>query len=565
MEYIIGAIVIVIGLFIIGFILKKKNFKEIDRLEKWKMDIMNRPVLEEMSKVKQLNMTGQTEELFERWRSEWDDIVTVKLPNVEEFLFDAEEFIDKYRFRKAKEVQGEIEKYLADIEDKIKILLSELNELVGSEEKNRVEAEDLKDHYRESKKHLLAHHHTYGKAADLLEKELEGIYSKFEDFDVKTEMGNYLEARELVMTIKLQMNELDQKMEAIPNLLAECQSKIPAQLKDLKEGYKEMAEQGYILDHIEVEKEAEKLLGEMAVHLGEIEEANISNALPGIEEIKDRVNTLYDLLEEEVHSKHFIIQQDPVTRNMLFANLDTNRQLKEEVAFVQQSYHISEKDAQIQAELDKKLVQLNKRFETLEYKILAEGTAYSFLKAELEEIKNQLEEVTEEHAKFQEKLQALRKDELAARESVAELKKRIAECVRLVSKSNVPGLPQDYQYLLEDARESIGNVIEKLNEKPLDTQIVQQYLELAVLTVNKAVKSSEEMIDTIMLAEKVIQYGNRYRSRYSSVEKGLQEAEESFRGFDYKTALEQAAAAIEKVDPSAMRKIEAILNEDDDN
>lgn len=62
-----------------------------------------RPVLDEMSKVKQLNMTGQTEELFERWRQEWDELVTSKLPGIEDYLFDAEEYIDKYRFKKAKE------------------------------------------------------------------------------------------------------------------------------------------------------------------------------------------------------------------------------------------------------------------------------------------------------------------------------------------------------------------------------------------------------------------------------------------------------------------------------
>ncbi|MDF2791644.1 MAG: septation ring formation regulator EzrA, partial [Neobacillus sp.] len=33
-----------------------------DRLEAWKIDLFNRPILDEMSKVKQLNMTGQTEE-----------------------------------------------------------------------------------------------------------------------------------------------------------------------------------------------------------------------------------------------------------------------------------------------------------------------------------------------------------------------------------------------------------------------------------------------------------------------------------------------------------------------
>lgn len=55
-------------------------------------------------------MTGQTEELFERWRNQWDDVVTVKLPDLEEMLFDAEEHTDRYRFKKAKEVQQSIEK-----------------------------------------------------------------------------------------------------------------------------------------------------------------------------------------------------------------------------------------------------------------------------------------------------------------------------------------------------------------------------------------------------------------------------------------------------------------------
>src|SRR5690606_3971271 len=113
----------------------KKYYKEIDRLETWKMDIVNRPVPDEMSKVKKLNMTGQTEELFEGWRNEWDEIITTQLPNVEEYLIDAEESIDKYQFRKAKKIQQETDQFLSDIEEKIKKLLHELNNLVGSEEK----------------------------------------------------------------------------------------------------------------------------------------------------------------------------------------------------------------------------------------------------------------------------------------------------------------------------------------------------------------------------------------------------------------------------------------------
>lgn len=561
MEWIIGVIVILIGLFLTGFILKKKYFKEIDRLEAWKMDIVNRPVLEEMSKVKQLNMTGQTEELFERWRTEWDDIVTAQLPNVEEYLFDAEEFIDKYRFNKAKQVQGEIDKYLTEIEENIKKLLNELNDLVGSEEKNRTEIEELKDIYRENKKTLLAHRHTYGKAADMLEKQLDDSFAKFQDFNEKTESGNYLEAREIVLTIQAELDQVKEKMEVIPGFMVECFSKIPAQLKELKDGYKDMLEQGFILDHIQLEKETERLEDAIKNYAILIEQTEITDVQKGISEVKDSIDLLYDLLEEEVHSRHFIDKQDEVTRNMLFTNREINKQLKNELEIIRQSYHVSDKDIEVQTQLEKRVTQLFKRFEVLEHKIVSQNTAHSILKAELDDIRSQLEEVEDEHASFAEKLQMLRKDEMSAREKVKELRKNIAETVRLVSKSNVPGLPQDYQYLMQDAKESIENVIAKLEEQPLNIQTIQQYLEVAMLTVDKVVNTTEEMIETIILVEKVIQYGNRYRSRYPSVEKGLLEAESLFRGYDYRAALEQAATSIEEIDPGAIKRIEELISE----
>ena len=59
-------------------------------------------------------------------------------------------------------------------------------------------------------------------------------------------------------------------------------------------------------------------------------------------------------------------------------------------------------------------------------------------------------------------MQALRKDELTAREKVAELKKSIAETIRMISKSNIPGVPEEYIFLMEESQESIEQVIAKL-------------------------------------------------------------------------------------------------------
>ncbi|MDR7000541.1 septation ring formation regulator EzrA [Neobacillus niacini] len=559
MKYFIGFFILILVIFLLGYVIKKKYFREMDRLEAWKIDLMNRPILEEMSKVKQLNMTGQTEELFENWRNQWDDIVTVKLPSLEEMLFDAEEYIDRYRFKKAKTVQRTINDTLQEIENQITKILEELHELVGSEEKNRVEIEQLKELYRETKKMLLAHRHTFSKAEKSLEKQLEEVTKKFQEFDEKTENGNYLEAREIVLTINSHLRTIKNVMELIPQLLIEVQSILPAQLSDVHDGFKEMAQQGYYLEHIQLEQEIKALEEKLSEALQLIEETDLDRAVESVKETKDRVDILFDLLEKEVHAKHFIIKNEKITYDLLLAAQEENNHLIDEVTNVQQTYHLKEYDFETQRHLEKELSAVYKHYEILVEKLKLNETAQTKISEELNEIKEQLENIRVEQQQFTDKLQSLRKDELEARDKVRELTKKVGETVRLVSKSNIPGLPEDYKYLFEDTNESIQNVKLQLEEKPLNISALNQYLEIAVLTVDKLTHSTVELIENAMLAEKAIQYGNRYRSKFPAIAKGLSDAEQAFRHYEYQEALEQVAASIEGVDPGALKKIKAAI------
>lgn len=556
-KFFIGFFILLLALYVVGYLIKKKYFKEMDRLEAWKIDLMNRPVLDEMSKVKLLNMTGQTEELFERWRNQWDDVVTVQLPNLEEMLFDAEEYIDKYRFNKAKVVQQSIAAKLQETEDQIKNILEELHELVGSEEKNRVEIEQLKEMYRESKKMLLAHRHSFGSSEKGLEEQLNGVSQKFQEFDEKTEHGNYLEAREVVLLIHSQLGTIKKDMDLIPQLLIECQSLLPNQLSDILEGHREMTDQEYYLEHINVEKEIKRLEEKLSETLVLIEATKIDEAVEGIKEVKERIDILFDLMEKEVHAKHFVLKNGKIASDLLVSAQEENNLLSSEVIHVQESYQLSEGDFETQRHLEKELSTVYKHFEILLEKVKMNETAQTVICEELSHIKDQLDMIQEGQQDFALKLQALRKDELEAREKLKELTKKVGETVRLVSKSNVPGLPEDYKYLFEDTNESIQNVKYQLEEKPLNISALNQYMEIAVLTVEKLTNSTIELLENVMLAEKAIQYGNRYKSQYPAVAKGLLEAEMAFRHYEYQVALEQAAATLDVIDPDALKKIKA--------
>ncbi|MGE6755634.1 septation ring formation regulator EzrA [Rossellomorea sp. NPDC071047] len=560
MQYVIAGIILILIVFLIGFISRKKYYAEIDRYEAWKIDIMNKPVSDELSKVKQLNMTGQTEELFDGWRQGWDEIVAVQLPNVEELLFDAEEYTDKFRFTRTKETLSRIDKVLAETEQKIDQILTELNELIGSEEKNREEIQSLQEDYRNSKKQLLAYRHTYGQTAKYIENILDKLSEQMDQFDDLTEQGNYLDAREIVLSLAQEMKDVSYKMETVPKLITDCENLLPTQLSELEAGYVEMKGQGYKLDHIEVEKEVASLKDTLLHFNKNLEELKVEEVEEGIQEIKGKVENLYDLLEKEVHAKHFVQQYKDQTTEGLIKAKEDNEDIQSEVTLVKQGYHLQDADLDTPYEIETKIIQLSKRHEMLMNKEESNGTAYSSLSDELKEIRNGLEELDREQSEFSIYLQNLRKDELATREKIQELKKKVAEASRMISKSNVPGLPADYKDLLDEVHRKIEQVNASLTEKPLNMKFVQETLLGAEDTVDHFYTKTGDLIENVLLSERIIQYGNRYRSKYSSVRDGLQSAEESFRQYDYRKALEEAATTIEKVEPGALKKIEKMMD-----
>ncbi|WP_461202742.1 septation ring formation regulator EzrA [Anoxybacillus sp. TBDG-1] len=561
MEFVAISTLLVIGGLTYTYVYRKRLYKQIDQLEQWKISLMNRPVPEELSKIKSLNMMGETEQLFEKWRNEWDDIVAVQLPNIEEKLFDIEEAVVKYRFMKAKEALHQTEQQLKDIEGNIQRILLELQELVGSEEKNREEMERFKEKYRQIKKAMLTQRHTFGRTEAALEARLNALHQQFQTFEQLTTEGNYLAAREVVLLIQNELNELNRFMEHIPLLLSDAQVEIPAQLDNIVEGYRELLEKGYVLDHLPVDKEVETIRGKVSEVLTLLEKLAVDEAEKLLREAQEDVDTLYDLLEKEVYAERFVHDEAEKIGQTLYELEEETRETRDETLFVQQSYHLSQNDLDKYRQIEKQVQQLTKRFMLIQTKMIEERLAYSLIREELEEILAQIATVKEKHVQFREHLYALRKDELAAREKLTEMKKQLSEAMRLVKKSKLPGLPEPYMLQVSEARESLTRVSLTLDGKPLNMEAVHQALDEAIIFVENVCDQTKEMIEQARLAEKVIQYGNRYRRRFHAVNAGLKEAEQLFRRYEYELALQKAIAAVEQVEEGAFERIREWLKE----
>lgn len=198
-------------------------------------------------------------------------------------------------------------------------------------------------------------------------------------YDEKTNNGDYLEAREIVYKIQDRLTTITYLIEKIPPLLIECQTKLPEQLDELKDGYVDMIEQGYILEHLQMEEEIENLTNELASTENEIKEGNVEVVEKVISEIQEKLDLLYDLLEKEVLAKNYCSNNMMATKDILEDVQQGNAQLQVEVGLLQKNYNLDNEDIELQFKLEKRLNFLFKQYEVLEHKLMKESAAHTLL------------------------------------------------------------------------------------------------------------------------------------------------------------------------------------------
>lgn len=554
-------ICIVITLMIVALTIRNRLYKRLDELEAWRMQLMSKPVTDELSKLKALNMTGQTEELFEKWRTDWDELVTTILPKVTDSVYDIDEAINKYHFLNAKARIADLEGVLKEAESKVESILNEVNDLIGSEEQNNSDIEHLNQEYLEQRKLLLTHRHLYSIAESQIEIKLDEIKKQVQLFNETTEQGNYLEARELVKAIGDQVNTLKAQMQIIPDLFIESSTTIPSQIHNLSEGLKQMKSDGYALDYETLENETIDCVKICIECVELIKILQITEANEKLENVKDRIDAIYDLLEQEVESKYVVEKEIWEAQEEIHRIREANFNTKEETQLVQQIYELNEEDTLTQKQVEKQVSIITKRFELLQIRVAEQDLAFSVIREELNLLKKQMEDVKESHALYVDSLKALRKDELQARDQLIDMKRLMLEVKRLVQISNLPGMPATSLMQIQSAQENMQNVYLELEKKPLKMGKVSILLEKASTSVNECYNDTKFMIEQGYFVEKVIQYGNRYRSKNVQIAAAMDKSEQLFREFQYNEALEQAAATIEKIEPGAINKLQEILNE----
>ncbi|MBC6315510.1 septation ring formation regulator EzrA [Listeria grandensis] len=555
--YLVGFVVIVVVIFAAGYIMKKKHYQRINALEEQKIELMERPVIDELTKVKKLKLTGQTEDLFESWRDSWDEIATKLFPNLEEYILGAEQHTDRYQFRQATQVENQVEQVIHEIDTQMKQILRGLKELIASEERNAQDIRLAKDKFTTLRRDVLSNGYKLGDALHGVEGQLDTIAENLNRFDMLTDQGDYLEARETVLNVQHDLEKLAVQLEKIPGLLRESDIILPDEMGKLQAGYDEMVQQGYYLEQLQLAAELERMRGRVSDLKGKIVAGELEAVENGVAELHTEINLFYDTLEHEVEARHFVKENRIVVEAKLEKQIDVSDALAEQIKEVKQTYHVSEDELATYLNVASQLETQKEQLATLTERLSEVKIAYSAAEDTLKEMDAIVSSVALEQDTFAEELRSLRKDELEAREDADRMRRAILNLSRRLDRERLPGKPEEYTALCDHMEQSITKLEEKLEEKPLNMKAVSHEWRVAQEDLDHLTEKADEMIENVHLVEQVIQYANRYRLQTPDLAIALRKAEDHFYDdYQYKKALEIAVTALEKVEPSAFKKIE---------
>lgn len=555
--YIILAIIVII-LIAVGvlFYLRSNKRQIIEKAIERKNEIETLPFDQNLAQLSKLNLKGETKTKYDAMKKDNVESTNKYLAPVEEKIHNAEALLDKFSFNASQSEIDDANELMDSYEQSYQQQLEDVNEIIALYKDNDELYDKCKVDYREMKRDVLANRHQFGEAASLLETEIEKFEPRLEQYEVLKADGNYVQAHNHIAALNEQMKQLRSYMEEIPELIRETQKELPGQFQDLKYGCRDLKVEGYDLEHVKVDSTLQSLKTELSFVEPLISRLELEEANDKLANINDKLDDMYDLIEHEVKAKNDVEETKDIITDNLFKAKDMNYTLQTEIEYVRENYYINESDAQSVRQFENEIQSLISVYDDILKEMSKSAVRYSEVQDNLQYLEDHVTVINDKQEKLQNHLIQLREDEAEAEDNLLRVQSKKEEVYRRLLASNLTSVPERFIIMKNEIDHEVRDVNEQFSERPIHVKQLKDKVSKIVIQMNTFEDEANDVLVNAVYAEKLIQYGNRYRKDYSNVDKSLNEAERLFKNNRYKRAIEIAEQALESVEPGVTKHIE---------
>jgi len=553
---IIAIILVAITFFSLRKKESKKFKKEINDLDIEKNQLINVEILSEMTKVKELVKTDNLQHKLDEWNKTFDYIKEEMLPQITEDITNVDFLVDKHDFKNAVKKMTNIELEIDRLKKKSNKLINEIKLITNSEERNRALITKLKVLYRELQAKFERSLKEYNEVEDSIRKEFSKIEKKFQKFEDAMDNNDYVEVEKIVIVIEAEINNLKEILEKVPNIILSANILIPGKIEETKTHYSRMIRDGYPLDYLNVEYNLDEIDSKTKEIMKKTKklDINLEEASIELKTMLDYFNELFKDFDKEKECKDTFKEGCKKFRIKLEKVNKVVYDIYVQIDDIKVTYDLTEKEINRFSDLNKNLEIINEDFKRLLEESKTKNYAYSKLNDELDGLVLKLSRLQDDLDFELRSITSMKDDEYRAKEQLKTIQNLLKEAKYKLDDYKLPVIPSNYFIELKEAQDAIKEIAKELEKKPIVIKILNIRVDTARDLVFKIYNKTNDMIKSSMMSEKMIIYGNRYRSTYPEVEQNLELATTLFYKGQYDKSLNLSLESIEKIEGNKHNK-----------
>lgn len=553
---ILTILVLILVTIAITYFVRKKYYRQIDELDAQKQDVLKEAPYEALKEVAELNITGQSQEIRESLENQWHTIESVKYPQLENELYEAEQATDRYRMGESKRHQESAEKTIHAIHEDITQLTHSLTELIEREQANLKQVDEMKKRYHEVRKSLLAYSFSFGPASESFEEKLQLMENDFAEFSDLTVSGDHEEAKKVVQRLSQDIVEIEEKMKQVPPILEELEDVYVEELKDLQTGYDEMVEAGYKFPEDTIEMEISNLDNFKETIYDRIRDLELEEAREELETLAAEIDALYEKMEREYKAKENVGYALEDTRRAIFFLIGEYSRVMSLVNRVHQFYVLNHNEEKRLKVLETEVQEARGIYDLIEERVKQQAVPYTVAYEQLDILFKRLEGYNKTYASIEEQLENYRKEERELKESMLDLEQEMYAMKRSLENEQLPGLPEAYLELFFSTSDRIELLSKELSKPRIQMTEVRRIHQICHEDIEQLRKMTKEVIREVELTERLSHRLYRHKDEHKGVLETIRYSESLFNeNYDYSRALSLVREKLENVEPGAYEEI----------
>ena len=546
-------------IFITRMIVRRNSTKayknKVTELDIEKNKLINVKILSEITKVRTLVKTDNLQHKLNDWDNTFNNIKDKMLPELTDEISEVDFMVDKYDFKGAIRKMATIEMKIEKLRRQSQKLIEEIQIITNSEERNRALITKLKVEYRELQSKFNNNEKEYGKLDNLINKEFKKIDEIFIKFENAMDNNDYVEVEKIIEEIEEKLNWLRDILDNVPPILLMATVLVPGKMEETKLQYSRMIRDGYTLDYLKVDYNLEEIRKKVDNILENIYNLNLESADVELKIILEYFNSLFGDFEKEKECKDLYKEGSKKFRHKLEKVNKVVYDIYIQIDDIKVTYDLTDEEINRFSVLNKNLEEINVNYK----KLLTDGKnkalAYTKLYDDLESLEIKLSRLQDDLDYQLKSITSMKDDEYRAKEQLNTIQDLLKKSKLKLKDYKLPVIPSNYYVELKEAQDAIKEIVKELDKKPIVIKILNIRVDTARDLVFKIYNKTNDMIKVSNLSERMIIYGNRYRSTYKEIEQGLEKATTLFYKGQYEDSLKTSIEAIKLIESDPLTKI----------